>query len=185
MEYPLEDTWNLYLHYKDLGKFYNQNVEKLIEISDICTFWGTFNNIPKIYEIFSDGKSIKKMKRNNATPCAYSFFRKDIFPCWEDNKNKEGFEFSIKNGNDLKKFQNEWMNILIELISNKNDDYKIINGVRIVDCTKFDSVLYRMEFWADSENNKSLLEDILKSDNFGLRKYKFSYRSHKNMKETI
>lgn len=56
----LKDTWSLYLHYKDLGKMYNDNIEKLIDISDIQTFWGTYNNIPKIYEIFSDGINIKK-----------------------------------------------------------------------------------------------------------------------------
>ena len=48
MEYPLDDTWTLYLHYKDLGKLYNENVEKLMEIGDVVTFWKTFNNIPKI-----------------------------------------------------------------------------------------------------------------------------------------
>ncbi len=58
----LKDTWSLYLHYKNLGKMYNDNIEKLIDISDIETFWGTYNNIPKIYEIFSDGINIKKIK---------------------------------------------------------------------------------------------------------------------------
>lgn len=185
MDYPLDDSWTLYLHYKDLGKMYNDNVEKLIKICDVVTFWQTFNNIPKTYEIFSDGKYIKKMKRNNATPCAYSFFRSNIFPCWEDDKNKEGFEFSVKNGHYLQKFHEEWMNSLLEIIGNNNELYKSINGIRIVDCTKHDSVLYRMEFWVDSEEKRSEIEDVLKSDSFGLKRYKFLYRSHKNMKETV
>jgi len=185
MDYPLDDSWTLYLHYKDLGKMYNDNVEKLIEINNVVTFWQTFNNIPKIYEIFSDGRSIKKMKRNNAIPCAYSFFRSNVFPCWEDDKNKEGFEFSVKNGNQLHKFQEEWINCILELISNNQDIYKCINGIRMVDCTKYDSVLYRMEIWVDSEENKDTIEQILKSELFGLKRYKFLYRSHKNMKETV
>ena len=41
-----DQTWSLYLHYKDLGTCYNDNMEKLIDISDIITFWQTFNNIP-------------------------------------------------------------------------------------------------------------------------------------------
>ena len=184
MNYPLDDSWMLYLHYKDLGKMYNDNVEKLMEISNIVTFWQTFNNIPKIYEIFSDGVSIKKMKRNNATPCAYSFFRHTVFPCWEDDKNKNGFEFSVKNSNNLFNFHDEWVNCIIELISNKRNIYKSINGIRIVDCTKYDSVLYRMEFWIESEKNKEKIEQYLRSD-FGLKKYKFLFRSHKNMKEII
>ena len=41
-----------------------------------------------------------------------------------------------------------------------------------------------MEFWIDSEDKKDEIEKILRSDSFGLKKYKFLYRSHKNMKET-
>tara|TARA_Y100000022_G_C13235411_1_gene369554 strand:+ start:788 stop:1258 length:471 start_codon:yes stop_codon:yes gene_type:complete len=156
-----------------------------MEINDIVTFWKTINNVPKIYEIFSDGKNIKKLKRNNCTPCAYSFFRKNISPCWEDIKNKNGFELSVKNSWNFTKFHDEWINSIIELISNREDIYKHINGIRIVDCTKFDSVLYRMEFWVDSEDYKEDIEKILNSESFGFRKYKFLYRSHSNVKETI
>ena len=75
----LKDTWSLYLHYKDLGKMYNDNIEKLMEISDIKTFWGTYNNIPRIWELFSDGNSIKKIKRTGATPLCLFFFQKFYF----------------------------------------------------------------------------------------------------------
>ena len=70
MEYSLNDTWTLYLHYKDLGTNYNENLEKLMEIDNIQTFWQTYNNIPSILDLFSDGVNIKKIKRNNSTPCA-------------------------------------------------------------------------------------------------------------------
>jgi len=56
-----------------------------------------------------------------------------------------------------------------------------MTGLRVVDLTKLDSVLYRMEFWADSEEHKELLQNILIND-FCI-KSKLSYRSHKNMKE--
>ena len=185
MDSALGDQFILYLHYKDLGKKYNENLEKLMEIGDIETFWRTFNNVPKIYEIFSDGRNIKKMKRNNATPCAYSFFRKDVEPCWEDPKNCQGFEFSVKNGNQLQRFQEEWMNCIVELVINKNDVSRRINGIRIVDCTKFDSVLYRMEIWVENEEHRDEIEQLLNSDSWGLKRYKFLYRSHKGMKEAI
>tara|TARA_B100000902_G_scaffold399431_1_gene470237 strand:- start:1775 stop:2323 length:549 start_codon:yes stop_codon:yes gene_type:complete len=180
----LNNKWTLYLHYKDLGKFYNDNLEKLIDIYDIETFWRTFNNIPKIYEMFSDGISIKKLKRTNATPCAYSFFKDDIFPCWEDPKNKDGFEYSIKNAIDLKKLHNEWMECIIKLIGNKDSIMYHINGIRIVDCTKYTSVLYRMEIWVDNEKYRTEIEDFIKNE-FNLGEYKLLYRAHKNIKETI
>jgi len=184
MDLGLNCKWSLYLHYKDLGRFYKDNVEKLIDITDVETFWRTFNNIPKSYDIFSDGINIKKIKRVNAIPCAYSFFRNDIFPCWEDPMNTNGFEYSIKNGNDLKKLDSEWMECILYLIGDEDPIMCHINGIRMVDCTKYSSVLYRMEIWIDNEIYKSDIEKVIK-DKFKLGEYKLLYRSHKNIKETI
>tara|TARA_B110000977_G_scaffold15653_1_gene19146 strand:+ start:515 stop:1063 length:549 start_codon:yes stop_codon:yes gene_type:complete len=178
----LKDTWSLYLHYKDLGKMYNDNIEKLMEISDIKTFWGTYNNIPRIWELFSDGNSIKKIKRTGATPCAYSFFRNSIFPCWEDSNNSNGFELSIRNNYNFKMLEDQWLNSMLRLISG-DEKLNCINGVRVVDCTKGKSVLYRMEFWVSDEKFKQEVEDILKSELFSLNKYILMYRTHSNMKE--
>lgn len=180
----LNSKWSLYLHYKDLGKLYNDNIEKLIDIFDIETFWRTFNNIPKIYDIFSDGINTKKIKRVDATPCAYSFFRNDVFPCWEDPMNTNGFEYSIRNSADLNQLQNEWMECILNLIGNKESILSHINGIRVVDCTKYSSVLYRMEIWVDNEKYKSDIEKIIKNQ-FNLGEYKLLYRSHKNIKETV
>ena len=179
----LHDTYNLYLHYKDLGTCYNENVEKLMEISDIVTFWQTFNNIPSATEIFSDGYTTKKMKRNNAIPCAYSFFRKNVQPCWEDKCNCEGFEYSVKCNRNLDSFSNLFINSVIELLTEKNEYYNYINGIRIVDCTKCNSVMYRIEFWISDERIKPEIEIILRQ-NFNIT-YRLMYKSHKNVKETV
>ena len=40
----LDDGWNFYLHYKDLGACYNDNIERLIEVNDIITFWKTYDD---------------------------------------------------------------------------------------------------------------------------------------------
>jgi hypothetical protein len=180
----LKDTWSLYLHYKNLGKLYNDNIEKLIDIPDIKTFWETYNNIPTISEIFSDGIRVKKIKRTGATPCAYSFFKRNIFPCWEDPMNNNGFELSIRNNYNFNMFQEQWLNSLLQLISG-NEKLDCINGIRIVDCTKGKSVLYRMEFWVSDEKFKTEVEDILKSELFSLNKYILMYRSHVNIKEAV
>ena len=180
----LKDTWSLYLHYKNLGKLYNDNIEKLIDIPDIKTFWETYNNIPTISEIFSDGIRVKKIKRTGATPCAYSFFKRNIFPCWEDPMNNNGFELSIRNNYNFNMFQDQWLNSLLQLISG-NEKLDCINGIRVVDCTKGKSVLYRMEFWVSDEKFKTEVEDILKSELFSLNKYILMYRSHVNIKEAV
>lgn len=180
VEHLLSSEWTLYLHYKDLGRTYNENLEKLQDISTIENFWRTLNNIPKTYELFSNGNGIKKIKRTNSTPCAYSFFRKGISPCWEDPNNIKGFELTLKSGRDLVAFDENWKNTLINLIS--DDKYYFITGVRAVDLTKGNSVLYRLEYWFCSEEVKDFSEDILIKD-FNVNS-KLTYRSHSNMKET-
>lgn len=183
MNYELADKWSLYLQYKDLGNNYGTNLEKLMDIKDIKTFWQTFNNIPKIYDIFSDGINTKKIKRNNGTPCAYSFFKNDISPRWEDDMNINGFEFSFRNNFDFELLQNQWMSSIIQLISGCNDKCDCINGIRIVDNTRDGSVMYRMEFWVNDIKNKKMIDELLKSEEFDLGMYKFMYRIHKTMKE--
>jgi hypothetical protein len=181
MAFPLDDSWTLYLHYKDLGQLYNDNLEKLQDIQSVEYFWRTMNNVPKIYELFSDGYNTKKMKRNNATPCAYSFFRTSVKPCWEDPGNSNGFEFSIKSNTNFEDFQEKWINSLIILISNDKELYKFITGVRVVDVTKYTSVMYRLEFWVSDEIYRKEIQNSLIED-FKIDS-KLSYRSHKNIKE--
>jgi len=180
----LKDTWSLYLHYKDLGKMYNDNIEKLIDISTVETFWGTYNNIPKIYELFSDGLTVKKIKRTNSIPSAYSFFKKGIFPCWEDPMNDNGFEISIRNNYNFVLFQDQWLKSILNLISG-DEKLDCINGIRVVDCTKGKSVLYRIEFWVSDEKYRTEIEEMLKSELFSLNKYILMYRSHVNIKENV
>lgn len=182
MDFNLCDTFILYLHYKNLGCCYNENLEKLMEIDNIQTFWQTINNVPKPTFIFSDGVNTKVMKRNNSTPCAYSFFRKNVHPCWEDPNNSSGFELSIKTSKNLETFDEIFINSLVELLTNK-ENYNLINGIRIVDCTKFSSVMYRIEFWINNEEHKCLLEKILKTQ-FNIE-HRLMYKSHKNVKELI
>lgn len=185
MEYSLNDTWTLYLHYKDLGTNYNENLEKLMEIDNIQTFWQTYNNIPSILDLFSDGVNIKKIKRNNSTPCAYSIFKNGISPCWEHPDNKSGFEFSIKTTYNFNKMQSDWLNSMICVIGNKGNAYECINGVRVVDCTKYNSVVYRLEFWVNDLSKKDEVENLLRSNDFEFKKVKFMFRTHDNVKETV
>ena len=76
------------------------------------------------------------------------------------------------------------MECILNLIGNKESIMSHINGIRVVDCTKYSSVLYRMEIWVDNENYKSDIEKIMKNK-FNLGEYKLLYRSHKNIKETV
>jgi hypothetical protein len=80
--------------------------------------------------------------------------------------------------------QSQWLNSMLRLISG-NESLECINGIRIVDCTKGKSVLYRMEFWINDEKFKDDVENILKSELFNLNKYNLMYRSHVNIRENV
>jgi hypothetical protein len=156
--YYLENTWTFYLHYKDLGSLYKDN-------------------------IFSDGYNTKKMKKNNSTPCAYSFFKDSISPFWEDVNNINGFEYSYRIGKNHYNIQEVWLNILLHLIGNIDNRLENINGVRFVDTTKGTSVLYRIEFWANDKADKKIIESVIKE--LFSNKSKLTFRSHTETKEII
>jgi hypothetical protein len=81
-------------------------------------------------------------------------------------------------------FQEQWLNSMLQLISG-NEKLECINGIRVVDCTKGKSVLYRMEFWMSDEKFRNEAECILKSELFSLNKSVLMYRSHVNIKENV
>ena len=101
------------------------------------------------------------MKRNNASPCAYSFFKNDISPRWEDKMNIDGFEFSFRNNFDFELLQSQWMSSIIQIISGCNNACEYINGIRIVDNSRDGSALYRMEFWVNDVSNKKIIEGTI------------------------
>ncbi len=98
--------------------------------------------------------------------------------------NNKGFEISVRNNYNFNMFQEQWLTSILNLISG-NEKLDCINGIRVVDCTKGKSVLYRMEFWVSDEKFKTEVEDILKSELFSLNKYILMYRSHVNIKEAV
>ena len=177
----LNNTWTLFFHEKNNNKVYNNNTIKLIDINTIADFWGTYNNIPEPSKMFFDGINHKKVKSLNATPNALSFFKKDIYPAWEDPNNVNGFEFSIKYYY-IQSINEFWKNTLITVINEDYESSDYLNGVRIVDCSVYNRVIYRLEFWFNDKKNKNIIENDIKNV-FYLNNCKLLYRDHNTLKE--
>ena len=177
----LNYNWTLYYHIKNNKNYYNDNTIKLIDISNVSDFWGTYNNIPKPSKFFYDGMNYKKMKSTNETPSAYSLFKDNIFPAWEEDSNLNGFEFSIKyyNYNSIDKI---WLDYLLILISNDYEHIDKFNGIRIVDCSIHSKIMYRIELWFSDINDKNIIDKTLKTD-FNNITSKILFREHKVLKE--
>ena len=184
MEYPLNDTWCLYFHAKNSDKKYSQNTTKLIEINNIKDFWGTFNNIPKPTEMFSEhGVHKKVLKATGEVPGAISLFRKNSYPTWEDDTNINGFEWSIRKYKDFESMNFLWINVIANTVGENFEHSDILNGVRIVDSTIDNKYMYRIELWFSDKKYKEFFETKIK-EILGIPLYtKLLYREHSTLKE--
>ena len=181
--YPLNRSWTLYFHVKDKNNNYDVNTIKLIDISTIEDFWGTFNYVPKPVDLFYDGYTVKMLKLGgtNYMPNAWSFFQKGIKPTWDDPCNVNGAEWSVRKFNGLKDISNMWTTILVDLVGEVFDYSQHIKGIRIVDSTLPEKPMYRLEIWFDSVELSSPIETYIKQL-FNI-KGNLLYRVHKNAKE--
>lgn len=89
----LETEWVVWEHRAPdkNAKSYEDNMAKLCEVATIEDFWRAWNNIPSPSQIFFDGRSHKRFA--NRTVEAFSVFKKDIKPEWEDPANRAGAEW--------------------------------------------------------------------------------------------
>lgn len=184
MDSLLNDTWCVYFHAKDTKKNYSENTTKLIEINCIKDFWGTFNNIPKPTEMFSQpGIAKKVLKRTGEIPNAISLFRKNSYPTWEDDTNVNGFEWSIRKYKDFESMNSLWTNVIANTVAENFEHSDIVNGVRIVDSTIDNKYMYRIELWFSDKKYKEFFETKIK-EILGIPLYtKLLYREHSTLKE--
>ncbi len=184
MNYTLNDTWCVYFHAKNTQKNYSDNTTKLIEFNDINTFWGTFNNIPKPTDMFSEiGIPQKVLKRTGEIPNAISLFRKNSYPTWEDKSNLNGFEWSIRKYKNFHEMNDIWSNLIITVVGEFYEHSEKLNGVRIVDSTIDNKIMYRLEIWFSDKKYKDYFETKIK-ELLNLPKFtKLLYRDHSTLKE--
>ena len=185
MNYPLNDSWNFYFHAKNKNRKYSDNTTKLITVSDIKDFWGTVNNVPCPTDMFSEPHALNKiLKRTGETPAALSLFRKKSYPTWEDPTNACGYELSMRKIKDLYSVNDQWTNVMALVVGENFEHSEILNGVRIVDCTIEDKIMYRIEFWFSEKTNQDYFEAKIKQS-LNIPKFiKLMYRDHCSLKET-
>lgn len=184
MEFSLNDTWCIYFHAKNTGKNYSDNTTKIIEVNNIQDFWGAFNNIPKPTDMFSEPGALNKiLKRTREVPGAISLFRKNSFPTWEDPTNVKGFEWSIRKYKDFYDINKLWQKVIVKTVGENFEHSDILNGVRVVDSTIDNKIMYRIELWFSDKQYKDYFETKIK-DILEIPYYtKLLYREHSTLKE--
>lgn len=183
-EYKFNDVWCVYFHAKNNNKSYAENTKKLIEFDNIEDFWKIFNNIPIPTQMFSEYGVKKVLKSTKETPAAISLFRKNSYPTWEDESNVKGFEWSLRKYKDFDYMNILWNLVIMKVVGENFEHSNILNGVRIVDCTIDNKIMYRIEVWFSDKKFKEYFETKIK-DILEVPSYtKLLYREHSTLKES-
>ena len=157
--YVLKNKWTLWYHSINNKNWDNNSYVKVIEIKTLLDY-KLLDNIFKI---------------NHLQNGMFFLMKNDIFPTWEDPKNRLGGCISFKYNNNILK---EWMKIILLLITENLSDDNIneINGLSISPKKEFNIV----KVWIkdDSKDYMSIVkeyEPLVKLDKSIYKKHELSY----------
>ena len=157
-EYLLKNKWVLWYHSLKNKSWDNKSYVKVIEIKSLLD-----------YKLLED-----IMRINHLQNGMFFLMKNDIFPTWEDPKNRMGGCISFKYDNNI---LNEWLKILLLCITEELSDYnKEINGLSISPKKEFNI----LKIWIkdDSKDYKTLVkeyEPFMKLDKCMYKKHELSY----------
>lgn len=160
----LESEWVMWEHRAEdkKAKSYEDNMCKVCEMATIEDFWRAFNNIPKPSQIFYDGKTKKKFA--NRTVEAFSLFKKNIKPEWEDPANRLGAEWFCRKMFPLQQLDELWRDLALGMIGETIDPLDDICGARVVDKSSGTRQVYRLELWF-KRKDQSVADELKKRMN--------------------
>ena len=157
-EYLLKNKWVLWYHSLKNKSWDNNSYVKVIEIKSLLD-----------YQLLKD-----VMRINHLQNGMFFLMKGDIFPTWEDPKNRMGGCISFKYDNNI---LNEWLKILLLCITENLSEYnKEINGLSISPKKEFNI----LKIWIkdDSKDYKTLIkqyEPFIKLDKCMYKKHELSY----------
>ena len=157
-EYLLKNKWVLWYHSLKNKSWDNNSYVKVIEIKSLLD-----------YKLLED-----VMRINHLQNGMFFLMKNDIFPTWEDPKNRMGGCISFKYDNNI---LNEWLKILLLCITEELSDYnKEINGLSISPKKEFN--ILKVWIKDDSKDYKTLVkeyEPFIKLGKCMYKKHELSY----------
>ena len=157
-EYLLKNKWVLWYHSLKNKNWDNKSYVKVIEIKSLLDY--------KLLE--------EIMRINHLQNGMFFLMKNDIFPTWEDPKNRMGGCISFKYDNNI---LNEWLKILLLCITDNLSDFnKEINGLSMAPKKEFNI----LKIWIknDSKDYKTLIkeyEPFMILDKCMYKKHELSY----------
>jgi hypothetical protein len=157
-EYKLNNKWTLWYHSLKYKNWDNKSYVKVIELNTLLD-----------YKLLED-----IMRINHLQNGMFFLMKNDIFPTWEDPKNRMGGCISFKYDNNI---LNEWLKVLLLCITDNLSDYnKEINGLSISPKKEFN--ILKVWIKNDSNDYKILVkqyEPYMKLDKCVYKKHELSY----------
>ena len=159
-DYKLNNKWVLWFHSLNNPNWDNKSYIKVIEIKTLLD-----------YKLLEDVLRINHLQNG-----MFFLMKNDIFPTWEDPKNRLGGCISFKYDNNILK---EWLKTLLLCVTNnlfKKNNIDEINGLSIAPKKEFNIV----KIWIkdDTKDHKKLVreyEPFIKLDKCIYKKHELSY----------
>tara|TARA_B110000902_G_C14020371_1_gene480063 strand:+ start:197 stop:682 length:486 start_codon:yes stop_codon:yes gene_type:complete len=159
-DYKLNNKWVLWFHSLKNPNWDNKSYIKVIEIKTLLD-----------YKLLEDVLRINHLQNG-----MFFLMKNDIFPTWEDPKNRLGGCISFKYDNNILK---EWLKTLLLCVTNnlfKKNNIDEINGLSIAPKKEFNIV----KIWIkdDTKDHKKLVreyEPFIKLDKCIYKKHELSY----------
>ena len=157
-EYNLKNKWVLWYHSLKNKSWDNKSYIKVIEIKSLFDY--------KLLE--------EIMRINHLQNGMFFLMKNDIFPTWEDPKNRMGGCISFKYDNNI---LNEWLKILLVSITDDLSEYNNeINGLSISPKKEFN--IFKVWIKDDKKDYRILIkeyEPFMKLDKCIYKKHDLSY----------
>jgi hypothetical protein len=149
-EHELMNNWTLYAHTYSESDNYSSSYIKLNEFYT-CEGWARlFNNIPSAGTLATNVSEIRiKEKR----VVAFSLFKEDIKPEWEDEKNVNGSEWGCRQDISEKDVSEIWKHLCVSVSCG---DLEAI-GVRIVNKNNYNRNITKIEVWMSQDQDPTVV----------------------------
>ncbi|KAJ1498621.1 Eukaryotic translation initiation factor 4E type 2 [Coelomomyces lativittatus] len=112
--HPLHTCWTMYYTQPGKTKEWKDAVHKVSTVNTVEDFWGLHECLPPVNQIMGGSD--------------YNFFREDIFPAWEDPRNKQGGRWNYSCSHLSPSI---WLNSCLFLIGEMFEDSQEICGLVI------------------------------------------------------
>lgn len=179
--HKLQHKWILWEH-QNTNLNYEQNTSKLGEFDTIESFWNHYNSYPVPSKIFYNGNTKPKLINPTREISSISLFKENIFPKWEDPKNTDGGDIAIRRFENMEELDSLWEEMSVLCIGEQFGEY--VNGIRIVDSSiPGKKSLYRIEIWFSDKNQKTQLENNLRTK-LNIQNKELYYKEHSTAVES-